>query len=97
VENSGFRVEDAAYGLSIMEDRIICDRKPQLMTLAAGDYWWCSCGRSKTQPFCDGSHKGTGLAPVKFTLTEEKTVAMCACKHSGKEPFCDGSHAKLPE
>ncbi|MGI8603541.1 MAG: CDGSH iron-sulfur domain-containing protein [Verrucomicrobiales bacterium] len=66
------------------------------MTLPAGDYWWCGCGRSKAQPFCDGSHKGTGLAPHKFTMSEEKTVALCNCKQTKNRPFCDGSHTGLP-
>jgi CDGSH-type Zn-finger protein len=79
-----------------MEDKIVYDRKPDVLKLAAGDYWWCACGRAKTQPFCDGSHKGTGLAPMKFSLTEEKTVALCNCKHTSTPPFCDGSHSKLP-
>ncbi len=79
-------------------ERVVFDRKPQVVTLPAGDYWWCTCGRSQTQPFCDGSHKGTGLAPKKFTLAEEKSVALCNCKHASEasEPFCDGSHKTLP-
>ncbi|MBP7949079.1 MAG: CDGSH iron-sulfur domain-containing protein [Verrucomicrobiales bacterium] len=79
-----------------MEEPIIYARKPHVAKFAAGTYWWCACGRSKTQPFCDGSHKGTGLAPVKFTLAEEKTVGLCNCKHTKTPPFCDGSHSKLP-
>lgn len=79
-----------------MEERIVYDRKPNVQKLTAGNYWWCACGRSQTQPFCDGSHKGTGLAPVKFTLTEERTVALCNCKHTKNPPFCDGSHSNLP-
>ena len=79
-----------------MTEKTIFDRKPAVLPLEAGDYWWCGCGRSQTQPFCDGSHKGTGLAPVKFTLAEAKTVALCNCKHTGNPPFCDGSHSRLP-
>jgi CDGSH-type Zn-finger protein len=60
-----------------------------------GTFWWCACGHSKTQPFCDGSHKGTGFAPVKVDIAEGKTVAWCGCKHSGNGAFCDGSHARL--
>ena len=60
-------------------------------------YYWCSCGRSKSQPFCDGSHKGTEFSPVAFTATETKKIYFCACKQSGKSPLCDGSHKKLPE
>ena len=60
-----------------------------------GEYWWCACGRSKSQPFCDGSHKGTGLAPKRVEITEAKTVAWCGCKHSANAPFCDGTHSRL--
>ena len=60
-----------------------------------GSYWWCSCGRSKSQPFCDGSHSGTGFTPVEVTIEEERNVAWCACKHSKKGAFCDGSHSCL--
>ena len=79
-----------------MSEKVIHDRKPAVLQLEAGDYWWCACGRSQTQPFCDGSHKGTGLAPVKFTLPEARSVALCNCKHSCGVPFCDGSHSRLP-
>ena len=78
-----------------MADRIIAAKAPAVLELEAGTYFWCSCGRSEKQPFCDGSHKGTGLAPIRFTLEESKRVAMCNCKHSDKEPFCDGSHKSL--
>ena len=61
-----------------------------------GEYWWCACGRSAQQPFCDGSHRGTGLAPVRVQITEASNLAWCACKHTGGPPFCDGSHRKLP-
>ena len=60
---------------------------------AGKDYWWCSCGLSKKQPFCDGSHKTEAqFAPVKYTATESKTVYFCGCKVSGRTPLCDGSH-----
>lgn len=58
-------------------------------------YWWCRCGRSKNQPYCDGSHKGTGIQPLEFTAEESKTVYLCGCKTTGNPPYCDGSHAKL--
>ncbi|OKH16896.1 CDGSH iron-sulfur domain-containing protein [[Limnothrix rosea] IAM M-220] len=73
----------------------IADTKPMVMELEAGDYFWCTCGHSANQPFCDGGHQGTDFAPQKFTLEEKQKVAMCLCKHSQNPPFCDGSHAKL--
>lgn len=74
----------------------IPQKAPYGLTLEAGTYWWCACGRSQKQPFCDGSHKGTGIAPQKITLDEPKKVWLCGCKHSQNPPFCDGSHKKLP-
>ena len=75
-----------------MAEPIVFQKAPMVQQTAAGTYWWCACGRSKTQPFCDGSHKGTGLAPMKTEITEGRQVAWCACKHSKSPPFCDGSH-----
>lgn len=60
------------------------------------DYWWCACGRSASQPFCDGSHKVTDITPVKYSATESKTVWFCGCKASGNKPLCDGTHKKSP-
>ncbi len=78
-----------------MSEPVIFDKKPAVLELEAGDYWWCSCGQSKTQPFCDGAHKGSGFTPVKFTLEEKKKVAACQCKYTNNKPFCDGAHVKL--
>ncbi|WP_050604770.1 CDGSH iron-sulfur domain-containing protein [Ruegeria sp. 6PALISEP08] len=58
-------------------------------------YFWCSCGKSSRQPFCDGSHKGSGFEPLKYTADTSKKVFFCGCKHSAKQPLCDGSHNKL--
>ena len=69
---------------------------PTPLELEPGDYWWCACGLSQHQPMCDGSHKGTGITPQKFTLSEKKKVWLCNCKHSNNKPFCDGSHSRLP-
>jgi CDGSH-type Zn-finger protein len=78
-----------------MSDPIIFQKFPIVQRAEAGTYWWCACGRSKGQPFCDGSHKGTGLAPIKTEITEAKTVAWCGCKRSHTAAFCDGSHGKV--
>lgn len=69
---------------------------PAVLELEPGEYWWCACGRSKNQPFCDGSHEGSGIFPVQLLLEEKKRVALCRCKQSGTPPFCDGSHKHLP-
>ena len=78
-----------------MENPKIAGKSPKVMEMEAGDYWWCACGLSGNQPFCDGSHKGTKFAPQKVTIEEKKTVAFCQCKHSKNPPFCDGAHAGL--
>ncbi len=75
---------------------LIAAKSPAMVDLEAGkDYFWCACGRSKTQPFCDGSHTGTGLAPVKFTADKDGKAALCRCKSTANRPFCDGTHARL--
>jgi CDGSH iron-sulfur domain-containing protein 3 len=78
-----------------MSEAIVFQKFPMVQKTEPGTYWWCACGRSKGQPFCDGSHKGTEFVPVKTEITEAKTVAWCGCKHTQHPPFCDGSHAKL--
>lgn len=70
-------------------------RAPIVTELQPGTYWWCACGRSKSQPFCDGSHKGTDFQPQEVVITEPKRVALCTCKRTHKMPFCDGSHKNL--
>jgi CDGSH iron-sulfur domain-containing protein 3 len=77
-----------------MEKKIV-QKKPMIMEVEPGRYAWCSCGHSTKQPYCDGSHKGSGMSPIIEEVTEKKTVAWCACKSSEKGAFCDGSHAKL--
>lgn len=78
-----------------MTEPAIADTKPAVMELEAGDYYWCTCGQSSGQPFCDGSHKGTDFTPMKFTIAETQKVALCQCKYTQNSPFCDGAHAKL--
>jgi CDGSH-type Zn-finger protein len=80
-----------------MAEPQVAGRAPMGVEVEAGkDYWWCSCGMSKNQPFCDGSHKGTGMAPMKWTAAEAGTAWFCTCKQTGKSPLCDGSHKRLP-
>jgi CDGSH-type Zn-finger protein len=74
----------------------IAQKSPYPVDVEAGkSYFWCACGKSARQPFCDGSHKGTEYTPVKFDATESRKVFFCGCKHSAKSPMCDGSHARL--
>jgi CDGSH-type Zn-finger protein len=78
-----------------MKEPKIAQKAPFVMDMEPGKYAWCSCGLSKNQPFCDGSHKGTGFTPVIVDIEEPKKVAWCGCKHTQNPPFCDGSHTKL--
>lgn len=74
----------------------IASKTPCAVEVEKGkEYWWCSCGRSKAQPFCDGSHKGTDFVPVKYTAGESQQVWFCACKQTGNAPLCDGAHKSL--
>ena len=78
-----------------MADPICVQKAPYVLELAAGTYYWCSCGKSKEQPYCDGSHEGTEFVPVPLTLKEKTQVAFCGCKHSKNAPLCDGAHQNL--
>jgi CDGSH-type Zn-finger protein len=74
----------------------IAQKAPYPVDVEEGkSYFWCTCGHSAKQPFCDGSHKDTGMAPQKFTADASKKVYFCGCKASANAPFCDGSHSKL--
>lgn len=80
-----------------MSEPVIAGKVPLAVDVEAGKtYWWCSCGKSARQPFCDGSHKGTDFTPVRYDATQTGKVWFCACKHSAKAPLCDGSHKNLP-
>jgi len=79
-----------------MSEVVIAQKKPCVVELEAGKtYYWCTCGRSQKQPFCDGSHKGTDFVPQAFEAEETKKYGLCACKHSKNAPFCDGAHRDL--
>lgn len=78
------------------DEPIIAQKAPYPVEVEAGrNYFWCACGRSRNQPFCDGSHKDTGISPVKYTAEKDGKVFFCGCKGSGKAPLCDGTHGKL--
>ena len=79
-----------------MSEPVIAQESPYTVPVKAGqDYWWCACGKSATQPFCDGSHKGSDFTPVKFTPEKSGNAYLCGCKQTGKGPFCDGTHNKI--
>lgn len=79
-----------------MTEPTIAQKSPFAVEVEAGrSYWWCACGKSKTQPFCDGSHKGSEFSPVEYKAEKSGTVHFCGCKHTGNKPLCDGSHRKL--
>jgi len=79
-----------------MEKGTAAGNSPQMEELEEGkNYAWCACGKSSTQPWCNGSHKGSEFTPTVFTADEAKTAAMCMCKQTDNPPYCDGSHMKL--
>lgn len=79
-----------------MSEPVVAAKEPIEFEVAEGEtYWWCACGRSKNQPFCDGSHEGTGLEPVEYTASHTRRLFFCACKKTGRVPLCDGSHNAL--
>lgn len=76
-----------------MTEPIVAQKGPYAVEVEAGkSYWWCACGRSKGQPFCDGSHQGTGITPVEHKAEQSGTAYFCGCKRTRNAPFCDGSH-----
>lgn len=78
------------------DEPVIAQKGPYQVDLKAGEnYFYCTCGRSQKQPFCDGAHKGTSFAPMKFTVPHTGTFNLCGCKASDDNPYCDGSHNVL--
>ena len=79
-----------------MSEAVIAQKSPYPIDVEEGQsYYWCACGQSTKQPFCDGSHKGTTFNPVAFKATETKKMYFCGCKATSNQPFCDGSHSSL--
>lgn len=79
-----------------MEKPVVAQKAPIPVDLKAGQtYYWCACGKSSSQPFCDGSHKGTSFTPMAFTAEKDETAYLCACKQTKNPPFCDGTHRSL--
>jgi len=79
-----------------MSDPVVAGKDPIEVELEAGkSYWWCACGRSKDQPWCDGSHAGTDFQPHEFKVESSGTYWLCACKHTANAPLCDGAHELL--
>jgi len=79
-----------------MSESVIAQKEPYAVAVQEGQsYFWCACGRSSKQPLCDGSHKDTGITPLKYQAVQTKTLYFCGCKQTQKPPLCDGSHKKL--
>ena len=79
-----------------MAEAHIAQKAPYPVDVEAGkSLWWCACGGSKNQPFCDGSHKGSSFTPIEHTPAEAGTLYFCGCKHSATKPLCDGTHRSL--
>jgi CDGSH-type Zn-finger protein len=79
-----------------MTEPVVAQKAPFSAPVEAGKtYWWCACGKSARQPFCDGSHKGSEFAPMAYTADKDGTAWFCGCKHSAHAPMCDGAHRQL--
>jgi CDGSH-type Zn-finger protein len=81
-----------------MDERVVGGKEPIGVKVTKGEtYWWCACGRSKNQPFCDGSHEGSSFSPMEWVAPSSRGVFFCTCKKTQKAPMCDGSHNEIAE
>lgn len=79
-----------------MTESRIAQKAPFAVDVSAGrKYFWCACGRSAKQPFCDGSHEGTDITPMPYQAEQDRTIYFCGCKQTGTAPLCDGTHNDL--
>ena len=78
------------------DEPVIAQKSPLAVDVTEGnDYYWCTCGKARVQPFCDGAHRGTSLTPMKYTAKRSETIYFCGCKKTKTSPVCDGSHSSL--
>ena len=83
-------------GMKMSEEAVVAKRGPYAVDVEEGKtYWWCSCGRSQNQPFCDGSHEGTQFSPVEFVAEKTAKIALCGCKRTKNQPRCDDTHFSI--
>jgi CDGSH iron-sulfur domain-containing protein 3 len=81
-----------------MSEPKIAKKGPYAVEVKAGEtYYWCTCGQSEAQPFCNGAHKGSGFMPQAFTAEADDALYFCGCKHTATQPLCDGAHNRLPD
>jgi CDGSH-type Zn-finger protein len=79
-----------------MSEAVVASKTPNIVPVEENKtYYWCACGLSKSQPFCDGSHSSTDIRPVMYKADASKSIALCGCKQTKKPPFCDGSHSSI--
>ncbi len=78
-----------------MAEPVCAQKAPYVVELDPGTYYWCACGKSADQPFCDGSHTGMGISPMQVEISEKTKVGLCGCKRTGNPPRCDGTHKSL--